>query len=521
MWTERKAGFAKWPLVVGATLMVALVTALTPDARPPADAHVDDRSAAAIPRTFDEDALKDFELPLANAPFQVRHISPEYYYGLPERVIYKTYPMYDPEHEPPGYLDSLRTLEPEIALDTDTIDTDEGWIGAGELVFDAPQLYLGIGPPFSAEALAQLGTPSDANGVYPFQTYVVVAKGDVRVGAVACGECHTRVLPDGSVAKGGQSNMPLQAELAAIVGRFARVPPPLPPSREQFRAPWVDDPSQTMLDTAHAATVAAMFRAIPPGVHARQGTSPTYPASIPDIRGIRTRRFFDATGIMQQRSIGDLMRYAAFNQFVDHLNRYGDFIPSLGSHPGPLPPPDSVRSVVNGPFTRFTDAQAYALARYLYSLEPLPSPYDFDDETMALGEKVFIQEGCISCHTPPDYTNNMLTPAAGFEPSEEAYAKYPIFDISVDTDPGLTLYTRRGTGYYVVPSLRGLWYRDKLFHDGSLSLEQVFDPARSRDDFVPHGFHGTSPTRAVPGHPFGFELSAKEKAALIAYLRTL
>ena len=180
-----------------------------------------------------------------------------------------------------------------------------------------------------------------------------------------------------------------------------------------------------------------------------------------------------------------------------------------------------MRSVVNGRFTRFTDAQAWALARYLYSLDPLPSPYHPDHETMALGEKVFIEEGCISCHTPPDYTNGMLTPATGFEPTEEDYARYPIFDVSVGTDPGLTMTTRRGTGYYVVPSLRGLWYRDKLFHDGSLSLEQVFDPDRLQDDFVPYGFHGTSPTRAVPGHPFGFELTPKEKDALIAYLKTL
>jgi len=263
------------------------------------------------------------------------------------------------------------------------------------------------------------------------------------------------------------------------------------------------------------------FRAVPDGVHTRQGTSVIYPASIPDLRGIRHERFFDATGIMQQRSIGDLMRYAAFNQFVDHLNRYGDFVPSLGSHPGPLPPPDSVRSVVNGLFTRFSDAQAYALAKYLYSLEPLPSPHEYDAETLVLGERLFIEEGCLTCHPPPHYTNNELTPALGFEPPADHYDRFPIFDLSVETDPGLTLYTRRGTGYYKVPSLRGLWYRDLLFHDGSLNLEQVLDPARLDDDFVPAGFRGLDRTRAVPGHPFGFDLGEPEKAALLAYLRTL
>ncbi len=93
--------------------------------------------------------------------------------------------------------------------------------------------------------------------------------------------------------------------------------------------------------------------------------------------------------------------------------------------------------------------------------------------------------------------------------------------MSVETDPGLTLYTRRGTGYYKIPSLRGLWYRERLFHDGSLSLEQVLDPARFRDDFVPDGYHGIDSTRAVPGHPFGLALSTREREALLAYLRTL
>jgi hypothetical protein len=474
-----------------------------------------------IPRTFDEEALKDFELPLPNTDIAVEHIPPTYYYALPERVIHRTYPIYHPDFEPPGYLDSLRLLKPASALDTDTLDTEAEWIRAGELVFDAPQVFVSVGGLFDARALAAAGTPHDADGIFPFQHYVVLAEGDVRVGVVSCGNCHTRVMPDGSVVKGAQGNFPVNALLAEAVVRAAGAPKPLRRPREQFRAPWIDHASQTMLDTISAVRMAELFRAIPAGVHTRQGTSPVYPASIPDLRGIRDERFFDATAIMQQRSLGDLMRYAAFNQSVDHLNRYGDFIPSLGVHRGPLPPADSVRNVNGTPFTRLTDPQLYALARYLYSLEPLPSPHRFDEETMDLGRRVFAEQGCVTCHPPPIYTNNELTPAAGFEPPPDHYDRFPIFDVSVETDPGLALYTRRGTGYYKVPSLRGLWYRPLLFHDGSLSLEQVLDPARLRDDFVPAGFHGLEPTRAVPGHPFGFELSERERAALIAFLKTL
>ena len=83
--------------------------------------------------------------------------------------------------------------------------------------------------------------------------------------------------------------------------------------------------------------------------------------------------------------------------------------------------------------------------------------------------------------------------------------------------------TRRGTGYYKVPSLKGVWYRGPFEHSGSVAtLEDWFDPRRLRDDYVPTGFkgHGVK-TRAVKGHEFGLKLSPADKAALIAFLKTL
>jgi mono/diheme cytochrome c family protein len=492
-----------------------------------------------IPRVWDDEALAGFELPPPNTDIEVHHIPSDYYYALEERVIHRTYPVYHPDFEPDGYLDSLRALGPGSQLDTDTLDTDEEWIRAGELVFDSPQLFRPADQPgFGAAALAEEGLAVAADGTFPFHSYVVREDGEVWLGLAACSNCHLRVMPDGSVLKGVQGNYILDRLIArnlrraraAAAGTRFRVGAAAPVTveeflagrtREQFGAPWVDHVSQTMIDTLSIDHAIALHESIPPGALLRQGTHFFYPAKVPDLRGVRHQRFLDASGLIQHRSIGDLMRYAAFTQSVDLLNRFGDFIPTLGDHPGPLPPADSVRSIVGGPFTRFTDAQAFALARYIYSLEPLPSPHEHDAETLALGERVFIEEGCVTCHPPPHYTNNELTPATGFEPPDDHYDKYPIFDVSVETDPGLTLYTRRGTGYYKVPSLRGLWYRALLFHDGSLSLEQVLDPARLRDDFVPAGFSGLDSTRAVPGHPFGLDLGERERTALLAYLRTL
>ena len=171
---------------------------------------------------------------------------------------------------------------------------------------------------------------------------------------------------------------------------------------------------------------------------------------------------------------------------------------------------------------RYSDEQLYALALYVYSLGPPPNPNRFD-ALARRGWRVFAEQGCAQCHTPPLYTNNKLTPVEGFRVPDEHRAKYDILDVTVGTDPGLALRTRRGTGYYKVPSLRGVWYRGPFEHNGSVAtLEDWFDPRRLRDDYVPTGYRGYGVrARAVRGHPFGLELSAADRRALVAFLRTL
>jgi processive rubber oxygenase RoxA-like protein len=145
--------------------------------------------------------------------------------------------------------------------------------------------------------------------------------------------------------------------------------------------------------------IAGMHDAIPPGVIARQRSSPFSPVQVPDLIGIKDRRYFDRTALQQHRSIIDL----------------------------------------------------------------------------------------------------------------------------IGTDPILTTKTRRGTGYYKVPSLRGVWYRGPFEHNGSVAtLEDWFEARRLRDDYVPTGFRGYRVNaRAVRGHQFGLEIAPDEKRALIAFLKTL
>jgi hypothetical protein len=116
-----------------------------------------------------------------------------------------------------------------------------------------------------------------------------------------------------------------------------------------------------------------------------------------------------------------------------------------------------------------------------------------------------------------------LLPVEGFTPSSDGAKKYDVMSTTIATDPTLTLHTRRGTGYYKVPSLNGVWYRGPFEHNGSVAtLEDWFDAKRVRDDYVPTGFIGYKvQSRAVKGHPYGLSLSAADKAALIAFLKTL
>jgi hypothetical protein len=89
-------------------------------------------------------------------------------------------------------------------------------------------------------------------------------------------------------------------------------------------------------------------------------------------------------------------------------------------------------------------------------------------------------------------------------------------------DATVATKTRRVTGYYKVPSLKGVWYRTAFEHHASVTrLEDWFDPKRLRPDFVPTGFRGNATSRAAKGHPFGLGLSQEEKTMLIVFLRTL
>lgn len=481
------------------------------------------------PKTWDDAEIARHEIPLADPTGSPKHVSANYYYKIPVRPIYKSYPVYAPGHEPPGYMEWLKQQEAVVLWDdkghAPPLKTQADWVRAGEMVFDAPIAFDNLilaADVSNPEWYARLGVPIPKDGTLPELQYVIRSKGRVEVGSTACAFCHTRVMPDGSILKGAQSNFPVNRSAALSFRARAAEASNNEEYLAQLRAsvkrlhaaPWLKPDPEARIDTMSVEEIASVFEASPPGVSLRQRSNSFLPIQVPDLIGLKDRVYLDRTGLELHRNIGDLMRYAALNQGADYLGNFAGFIPADAPRFTQLPPPETQN--------RYSDEQLYALALWIYSLRPPENPNKFD-ALAAHGQQVFQRERCDTCHTPPLYTNNKITPADGFQIPPEHLKRYDILARSVHTDPTLTLKTRRGTGYYKVPSLKGLWYRNMFPHDGSCAtLEDWFNPNRLKDDYVPTGFKGYGiERRPVPGHEFGLKLSPEDKSALIAFLRIL
>ena len=465
-----------------------------------------------IPKAWNDDEVKSYELPLSYGK-PAQHISAAEYYAIPARTIYRSYPIYRPDREPADYLKSLKAREPEIAFNATKLRTMQEWIAAGELVFESPNVVVSLAdtPYRDPDWYREAKIPVTREGIMPYARYLIRQKGLVEVAFDACAMCHTRVLADGGVIRGAQGNFPggrSEAYQNKKAVHAAQGDDSLPAEYwKEYGAPWASQPELRSLTLSQVIDLNA---SVPPGVFSRHGTRPAYPVRIPDLIGIKDRRYLDATGLGQHRSITDLMRYAITNQTTDRIASFDGFQPWKR---------EELLKFIEG---RYSDEQLYALALYVYSIEPPSNPNKFD-AIAERGQHVFQAEGCVVCHTPPLYTSNKLTPVQGFSVPEDHWKQYDILPVVVGTDPASALTTRRGTAYYKVPSLKGVWYRGPFEHNGSVAtLEDWFNPARLREDYVPTGFKGYGVrTRAVKGHEFGLHLSAEDKRALIAFLRTL
>ena len=414
---ERRMGDARKGV---ALVLSALVWITTTNPR----GHAQSASvpAMAIPKTWDNQAIATLEVPVADPIGSPKHVSADYYYAIPV-ALYKSYSVYAPGHEPPGYMDWLERQDPQIIWDdaghAPALRTAADWLKAGEVVFDAPVTFVRRGDAQAAWVtdrawLEQTATPVAGDGTLPFARYVIRRKGEVELGDFSCSTCHTRVLPDGSVLKGAQGNLPFnQRSALRMRAEDARTrDSTLFLRARQLRdeamraAPWLTPDPQARLGQMSIGELATELESMPPGVISRQRASLFYPVQVPDLVGVQDRHYLDRKGLVLQRSIGDIMRYAAMNRGAfdggDNLANHNGFIPADPPSFRTLPTP-----ATQG---RYSDEQLYALALYLSSLRRPPNPNSFD-AVAARGEKVFGREGCATCHTTPLYSNNKLTPA--------------------------------------------------------------------------------------------------------------
>ncbi len=96
------------------------------------------------------------------------------------------------------------------------------------------------------------------------------------------------------------------------------------------------------------------------------------------------------------------------------------------------------------------------MAAYLASLESPSSPYNNEKNVISLGQSVFNELNCQTCHVPPFYTDHKIHDVGTSDHKKEKDSQG--INTSFDT-----------------PSLRGIWLTAPYFHDGSAeNLEEVF-----------------------------------------------
>ena len=134
-----------------------------------------------------------------------------------------------------------------------------------------------------------------------------------------------------------------------------------------------------------------------------------------------------------------------------------------------------------------------AMAAYIDTLQPKPSPFRFEDpDAIEQGRAIFMRSdvGCSDCHIPPRYTDSTMDNAPDF--------------LRHDVGTGGGFDELFGPAFDT-PSLRGLWDTAPYLHDGSApTLREVLIEANPTDR------HGRTS-----------QLSEAELADLILFLLSL
>ena len=104
---------------------------------------------------------------------------------------------------------------------------------------------------------------------------------------------------------------------------------------------------------------------------------------------------------------------------------------------------------------RITDEIAFSLAKYIYALEPPKNP-NANDPRAAAGKKVFDREGCGGCHPAPALLEQQADAGERLDASEGSSLPRGHAAVFGRNRTRGRAETRKGTGLYKVPSLKGL-----------------------------------------------------------------
>jgi mono/diheme cytochrome c family protein len=327
------------------------------------------------------------------------------------------------------------------------------WIALGRRVFfEFPlraeiALEHALAPKSGAEALpataaAVLGVERTASGELPGVVVFADVDGRRRIG-ITCAICHTAVR-DGAIVEGAARR---RFDLGALRLAFYReTGSTIDPELARRMATWGPGRADVTEDDDED------------------------PVAIPDLWGLRAESHLTQAGTIRQT--GPMALAIRQETQLLHANALR------------VRPPREL---------------AWALAMYLYALEPPPARPAGDPAAVARGAALF-EDRCRSCH------------------GNAAHGGAPVPVAKVGTDPSLANGRARGTGRYRVAPLVRVVDAAPYLHDGSVStLDMLLSPDRLAPGFS-GGARGPGPIR---GHTFGTDLPESDRAALRSYLETL
>ena len=154
------------------------------------------QTQARAPRIWDEQSLADWATPIAALKVRPAHYSPAEYYSAPVDNL-RTYPVYLPDKEPPGYWEELQKKKPEPLVDLSKVRTRQDWINAGARAFG--QLDNPLARTNDAALIARARDPLTfanvaglADGTVREPRWVVTDRG-VMLTTSECSSCHATV----------------------------------------------------------------------------------------------------------------------------------------------------------------------------------------------------------------------------------------------------------------------------------------------------------------------------------------